>query len=83
MKPASFYLGEAENRHLWLIYKPDLAFLKSPEAALTLSFAKSLREKKHGKKHLVFAAAKFLSNRQLLEHGVEFAPMPFALYREA
>ena len=83
MKPASFYLGEAEDRHLWLIYKPDLAFLKSPEAALTLSFAKSLREKKHDKKHLVFAAAKFLSNRQLLEHGVEFAPMPFALYREA
>ena len=83
MKPASFYLGDAEDRHLWLIYKPDLAFLKSPEAALTLSFAKSLREKKHGKKHLVFAAAKFLSNRQLLEHGVEFAPMPFALYREA
>ena len=83
MKPASFYLGDAEDRHLWLIYKPDLAFLKSPEAALTLSFAKSLREKKHDKKHLVFAAAKFLSNRQLLEHGVEFAPMPFALYREA
>ena len=82
-KPKSFYLGEAENRHLWLIYKPDLTFLKSPEAALTLSFAKSLREKKHDKKHLVFAAAKFLSNRQLLEHGVEFAPLPFALYREA
>lgn len=83
MKPASFYLGEAENRHLWLIYKPDLAFLKSPEAALTLSFAKSLREQKHDKKHLVFAAAKFLSNRQLLELGVEFAPLPFSLYREA
>jgi adenine-specific DNA-methyltransferase len=82
-KPASFYLGEAEDRHLWLIYKPDLAFLKSPEAALTLSFAKSLHDKKGGKKHLVFAAAKFLSNRQLLEHGVEFAPLPFALYREA
>jgi adenine-specific DNA-methyltransferase len=32
---------------------------------------------------LVFAPAKFLSNKQLLEHGVEYAPLPFALYREA
>ncbi len=83
MKPKVFYLGEAADRHLWLIYRPDLAFLKSPEAALTLSFAKKLREGKRDKKHLVFAPAKFLSNRQLLEYGVEFAPLPFALYREA
>ncbi len=81
-KPKAFYLGEAADRHLWLIYRPDLAFLKSPEAALTLSFAKKLREEKRDKKHLVFAPAKFLSNRQLLELGVEFAPLPFALYRE-
>jgi len=76
------YLGEAQNRHLWLIYKPDLAFLKSAEAALTLSLAKSLREKHPEKGHLVFAPAKFLSNKQLLEYGVEYAPLPFALYRE-
>ena len=78
-----FYLGEAENRHLWLVYKPDLAFLKSTDAALTLSLAKKLRAKYPNKGHLVFAAAKFLSNKQLLEHGVEFAPLPFAMYREA
>ena len=35
-----------------------------------------------GKRHLVFAPAKYLSNKQLLEHGVDFAPLPFALYRE-
>lgn len=78
-----FYLGEAENRHLWLVYKPDLAFLKSTDAALTLTLAKKLRAKYPNKGHLVFAAAKFLSNKQLLEHGVEFAPLPFAMYREA
>jgi adenine-specific DNA-methyltransferase len=32
--------------------------------------------------HLVFAPAKYLSNRQLKEHGVEFSALPFALYRE-
>ena len=78
-----YYLGEALDKHLWLIYKPDLKFLKSADAALTLSFARTLREKKPGKPHLVFAAAKFLSNRQLLEHGVEYAALPHSLYRGA
>jgi adenine-specific DNA-methyltransferase len=77
------YLGEAKDRHVWLIYKPELSFLKSTNAALTLSFAQSLKEKKPGKPHLVFAAAKFMSNKQLLDCGVEFASLPFGLYREA
>lgn len=86
-KAPQWYLGAAEDKHLWLIYKPSLAFLKSPEAALTLSVARELQEwsRKHGgnRKNLVFAPAKYLSNRQLQEHGVEYAPLPFALYREA
>jgi len=85
-----WYLGEARDSHVWLVYEPDLMFLKSPEAALTLSRAKSFSDwgKAHpdalarGKRHLVFAPAKYLSNRQLLEHGVDYAPLPFALYRE-
>ena len=83
VRAKEWYLGQAQNRHLWLIYKPDLAFLKSAQAALTLSFARGLREKHGDKGHLVFAPAKFLSNKQLLEHGVEYAPLPFALYRES
>ena len=82
-----WYLGEAQNRHVWLVYQPELAFLKSPEAALTLSLAKRLqawgREQGGGKGHLVFAPAKYMSNKQLLEFGVEYAPLPFALYRES
>ena len=78
-----FYLGEALDKHIWLLYRADMAFLKSADAALTLSFARALREKKPGKSHLVFAAAKFMSNKQLLEHGVEFASLPFGLYRES
>ena len=80
---AGFYLGEALDKHIWLLYRADMAFLKSADAALTLSFARALREKKPGKSHLVFAAAKFMSNKQLLEHGVEFASLPFGLYRES
>jgi adenine-specific DNA-methyltransferase len=80
-----FYLGEAKDAHVWLLYEPTLAFLKSPDAALTLSRAKGFVEwgRSSGKRHLVFAPAKYLSNKQLLELGVDYAPLPFALYREA
>src|SRR6266567_1831293 len=79
IRASEYYVGEALDKHVWLIYKPDLAFLKSADAALTLSFARTLREKKPGKPHLVFAAAKFLSNRPLLEHGVAYAALPHSL----
>ncbi|WP_458072111.1 hypothetical protein [Rhodanobacter sp. BL-MT-08] len=87
----AWYLGEAKDRHVWLIYRPELTFLKSPEAALTLSRAAEFGQWAaaraaagfDAKSHLVFAPAKYLSNRQLLEHGVDYAPLPFALYREA
>lgn len=86
-----WYLGEAKDAHVWLIYRPDLNFLTSPEAALTLTRAKELQvwgrdyDAKRGepKRHLVFAPAKYLSNRQLADHGIDYAPLPFALYREA
>jgi len=82
-----WYLAEAQDRHVWLVYRPDVAFLKSADAALTLSLARRIgqwsREHGGGKKSLVFAPAKYLSNRQLADEGVEFAALPFALYREA
>jgi adenine-specific DNA-methyltransferase len=85
------YLGEALDKHVWLIYEPQLAFLKSPAAALTLSLAEEFQAwgQSHDaargqatKGHLVFAPAKYLSNKQLKAHGVDYAPLPFALYRE-
>lgn len=91
-KAPAWYLGEAKDSHVWLVYRPELNFLKSPEAALTLSLARQFRNwgkardaqrERKPLRHLVFAPAKYLSNRQLQEHGVDYAPLPFALYREA
>ena len=77
------YLGESEDRHVWLIYRDDLDWLKSQEAALTLSFARKIAAEKTDKPHLVFAPARFVSQKLLNEEKlqVEFAPLPFALYR--
>jgi adenine-specific DNA-methyltransferase len=79
----TFYLGESESEHVWLIYKPDLEWLKSPEAALTLSRAKEFATAKPDKKHLVFAPARFVSQKMLRDQNipVEFVPLPYSLYR--
>lgn len=83
MREADFYLGATEGQHVWLIYKPDLDWLKSPEAALTLARAKAFAATDPQTRHLVFAPARFVSQKMLTEHGipVEFVPLPFALYR--
>ncbi|WOF43543.1 site-specific DNA-methyltransferase [Sphingopyxis indica] len=78
-----FYLGASEGQHVWLIYKPDLDWLKSPEAALTLARAKAFAASDPDRRHLVFAPARFVSQKMLAEQNipVEFVPLPFALYR--
>ena len=83
MNEAESYLGESEGQHVWMIYKPELDWLKSPEAALTLNRAKAFAAIKPDKKHLVFAAARYVSQKLLSEENVpvEFVPLPYALYR--
>jgi len=83
VRDADQYLGEADGRHVWLIYRPDLDWLKSPEAALTLSRAKQIADTDSEGRHLVFAPARYASQKMLSDQNirVEFAPLPFALYR--
>ncbi len=80
IKADEYFLGESSGYYVWLIYQPSLDFLKSRESALTLNFAEKISQQK-GKKHLVFAPAKYVPNKTLLPLGVEYAPLPFALYR--
>lgn len=85
MRERDSYLGEADGQHFWLIYKPDLDWLKSPDAALTLTLARRLAATDPEGRHLVFAAARYVSRTMLAEEKlpVEFAPLPFSLYRIA
>jgi adenine-specific DNA-methyltransferase len=83
VRKSSWFLGESTAYQVWLVYKPDLDFLKSSQAALTLELAQKIAsDPDHkGKRHLVFAPAKYAPNKTLLPLGVEYAPLPFALYR--
>ena len=83
VREEDYYLGEVDGQHVWLIYKPDLDWLKSPEAALTLTRARAFAAADPEKRHLVFAPARYVSQKMLAEQNipVEFVPLPFALYR--
>ena len=78
------YLGESSRYHLWLIYKPDLKYLKSNAAALTLDKAQEIADAKGGdKRHLVFAPAVF-ARRKILDSmniPVDYQPLPWGLYK--
>ncbi|WP_083593647.1 site-specific DNA-methyltransferase [Aurantimonas sp. 22II-16-19i] len=80
---AKSYLGEVAGRHVWLLYRPDMEWLKSPDAALTLARAKAIADSDKQASHLVFAPARYVSQKMLSDEKlrVEFAPLPFALYR--
>lgn len=81
VREADWYLGDSPSYHVWLIYKPDLDWLKSRDAALTLTLAEKIASTGKDKRHLVFAPARFVASKHLLPLGVEHAPLPFALYR--
>ena len=75
-------LGEFADRTYWLFYRDDLDWLKSGEAALSLSKARAIAASGAGN-HLVFGPAKFVSRELLASErlDVDYAPLPFALYR--
>ena len=72
------FIGESAQYDVYLLYEPDLDFLKS--TALTLDIARSL-PKGSGKKRLVFAPTKYLDSIHLDEHRIEFCQLPFEIYK--
>jgi adenine-specific DNA-methyltransferase len=76
------YIGETESHRVHLLYTPEKEWLKSNEAALTEQVLDELvAANKSGKKALVFAAAKFMSQRDLTKRGVDFCQLPYAIHR--
>ena len=74
------FIGESENYEVFLFYKPDLEYLKN--TALTLDRAKTLG-KINGKRRLVFAPTKYLDQEHLDELRIDFAQLPFEIYKLA
>lgn len=74
------FIGENKDYEIYLFYKPDLEYLKN--TALTLDRAKALG-KLNGKRRLVFAPTKYLDQEHLDELKIDFAQLPFEIYKLA
>ncbi len=78
-----YLFGETEDYCLYMIYRPDLTFLRSAESALTLSLAERIgntAQQKH-KTALVFAPWKFVSQKDLSKQKITFCQLPYAIHR--
>jgi len=74
------YIGQSREHEVYLFYEPNLEYLKS--TALTLDRAKELGPPQ-GKRRLVFAPTKYLDQQHLHELRIDFAQLPFEIYRLA
>jgi adenine-specific DNA-methyltransferase len=76
-------IGETAVWRIYLHYRPDEEWLRSPAAAFTRSHAEAIaaETKGTGMQALVFAAAKFINHKSLRELKVDFAQLPYALHR--
>lgn len=73
-----YYLGESKRYEVYMLYAPDRDFLlKTP---LNLSWAQSLGAPGE-KTRLVIASHKYLDDHKLRELKMEYAQLPFAIYR--
>ncbi|HAS82476.1 MAG TPA: site-specific DNA-methyltransferase [Verrucomicrobia bacterium] len=84
-EPASepVLIGETAVWRIYLHYRPDEEWLRSPAAAFTRTHAEGIAAEctAAGKQALVFAAAKYVNHRTLRELSVDFAQLPYALHR--
>lgn len=76
------FIGETEFYPVHLYYKPEKKWLASNDAALTEQLVEKLLASNYEKKRLpVFAAAEFMSQKELTRQGVEFCQLPYAIHR--
>lgn len=76
-----WFVAEAGGYRIHLIYKPNIEFMRSNEAALSLDRAKAISTSAKGKPVLVYAAAKFMAQDELTKHGITFCQLPYAVHR--
>lgn len=81
-KSSAGFIGETDLYRVHMLYQPDKKWLQSNDAALTEKVVDEMLAGNAGKKRLlVFAAAKFMSQRELSRKGVDFCQLPYAIHR--
>jgi adenine-specific DNA-methyltransferase len=79
---ADGFIGETELFRIHLFYQPDTTWLRSNEAALNAERVAAIAKgNKSGKRSIVFAVAKFMSQKELTKERIEFCQLPYAVHR--
>jgi adenine-specific DNA-methyltransferase len=79
---ADGFIGETELFRIHLFYQPDTAWLRSNEAALNAERVEAVAKgNTTGKRAIVFAVAKFMSQKELTARRIEFCQLPYAVHR--
>ncbi|MFY9288436.1 MAG: site-specific DNA-methyltransferase, partial [Alphaproteobacteria bacterium] len=76
-----FFVGETDLYEVYLIYKPDIAFLRGNESALNNAKLKAIAERGSKKEKLVFATAKYMGQKELSDHNITFCQLPYAIHK--
>ncbi|KAA6337548.1 hypothetical protein EZS27_014381 [termite gut metagenome] len=76
--PKIGFIGESTNYEVYLIYEPDVEWLK--RNALTLNACKALPNFK-GKQRLVFAPCKYVDDETCRNYRIDFCQLPYEIYR--
>ena len=71
-----------DKNDYYLLYKPDLEYLRSNAAILNLERAERIRNvsRENGRKAIVYAAGNYIGQRELTQMGIIFCQLPDALH---
>jgi len=78
---ADYFIGETDLYEIYLIYQPDIAFLRSNESALNSKIVEIISAKESKKQKLVYATAKYMGQNELNEHKITFCQLPYAIHK--
>lgn len=76
------FIGETDLFRIHLFYQPEPSWLRSNESALNADRVAAIsKENSTGKRSIVFAVAKFMSQKELTKKRIEFCQLPYAVHR--
>jgi adenine-specific DNA-methyltransferase len=76
-----YFVGETDLYEVYLIYKPDIAFLRSNDSALNDIKLKAIAARNSKKEKLVFATAKYMGQKELSAQKITFCQLPYAIHK--
>jgi adenine-specific DNA-methyltransferase len=76
-----FYVGETDLYEVYLIYTPDVAFLRGNDSALNDIKLKAIAARNSKKEKLVFATAKYMGQKELSAQNITFCQLPYSIHK--